>query len=178
MTLPTSRFKTFANGDVLTGSDANALQDGVVALGLEQFKAIIAPADFTYEDVDTDVDIDIKRNCIEWKDGAGSPGIVFASIPVRVGNVIVAAVAYVLADAGNDTVTLRIQRTPRATGVAATVGTGNRSTPGEISVAAINHVVLEDSAYTVELEAEADGGGSDNIQVTYVELTIQRVATP
>lgn len=167
MALPDSRNTTYAAGSEVKSADLNDIQDQIIALDNVQEKVIIAPGHFINEPGDL---ADIQQTQIKLGDGIGATRV-SAPIPVRVGNVIKSALAYVQANGGADAVTVNIDRVPRAGVVITNVATANSAAAGEIALAAINHTVLEDNAYTVSIDNNPTGG--DTV-ITYVEILIAR----
>ena len=113
-----------------------------------------------------DVDLDLNQTGLKFSGAA----LGWAPIVIDVGQRILSIIAFVEENDNSDTITVRLQRQPRAGVALTTVATANISATGEISLAAINHTSLEDNAYTLEVELTT-GGGSPNANVTYIEVT-------
>lgn len=94
-----------------------------------------------------------------------------APLNLRVGDRVRSIVFYA---GGNNDWDFELRRVARATGAVTVVATTNESAlPAEISLAAIDHVVLEDFVYSLAVAHDTDGSAAD-LQLTYAEVTYDR----
>jgi hypothetical protein len=168
MALPASRNFTYTVGAAIRSIDLNELQDWVIyfyARRHAEDKLIISPRAFVVESGTGTV------TGPQVSMGSVTAGNACAPLNLRVGDRIRSFLFY--ATFGTDDFDFRIRRVPRATpGSPVTVATVNASVGGETASGSIDHTVLEDSTYYFELLN--GGGGSGNMILSYLELTIDR----
>lgn len=94
-----------------------------------------------------------------------------APLNLRVGDRVRSIVFYA---GGSNDWDFELRRVARATGAVTVVATANSSAlPGEISLAAIDHTILEDFVYSLAVAHDADAVAAD-LQLTYAEVTYDR----
>lgn len=129
-------------------------------------KHLVNPRDWAVEDGTGDVTY-IRVNL----GTADDTYLATAPLNLRVGDRVRSIVFYA---GGSNDWDFELRRVARATGAVTVVATANSSAlPGEISLAAIDHTILEDFVYSLAVAHDADAVAA-NLQLTYAEVTYDR----